>query len=224
MTVRAPSSLSVSTITLRFGSSARTRKMRLPPMPSIGLGMASPAASMKAARRAHRGSPASAARNRRTRQCDLLPEWSRSAAGRLKRAPLRARPVRAARSPSRIRCRRVGPCASGRHRRRRGAAWCRPSEYQHASSSASCSRTASASTPVSLAQASRLDRRRPDFVPARLRGPHHGDARILGGLERRQRIDDEENAHQAATATSAAGSVRSISIAAASAARRATTP
>ena len=34
----------------------------------------------------------------------------------------------------------------------------------------------------------------------RLRGPHRGDATVLGGLERRRRVGDEENAHQAATA------------------------
>ena len=35
-------------MTLRLGSSARTRKMDVPPMPSSGFTMASPCASMKA--------------------------------------------------------------------------------------------------------------------------------------------------------------------------------
>ena len=48
MMVRAVQQVSVSTMTLRLGSSRRTRKMELPPMPSSGFRMASPVASMKA--------------------------------------------------------------------------------------------------------------------------------------------------------------------------------
>jgi hypothetical protein len=46
--VRAPCWPTVSTITLRFASSARTRKIDVPPMPSSGFNMVSRCASMKA--------------------------------------------------------------------------------------------------------------------------------------------------------------------------------
>ena len=52
ITVRAPCWPTVSTITLRFGSSARTRNTDVPPMPSSGFTIVSRCASMNASIRA----------------------------------------------------------------------------------------------------------------------------------------------------------------------------
>ena len=81
----------VSTITLRFGSSVRTRKMLAPPMPSRCLSTVSPCSSINAWIRSGSRVTSVGATNCGNSVIASFSLWSRSAAGRLKtRAPLRS--------------------------------------------------------------------------------------------------------------------------------------
>jgi len=81
MIVRCPMSVSVSMMALRFGSSARTRKMPVPPMPSSGLRMASPMSSMKAFRSCAARAMSVGAVNCANSVMAIFSEWSRTERG-----------------------------------------------------------------------------------------------------------------------------------------------
>ena len=155
MIVRAPSCVSVSTITLRFGSSLRTRKIWLPPMPSSGFRMASRCASTKASSGAAWRVTSVGTANCGNSATASFSEWSRSACGRLTtRAPSasarESSQVEVTYSMSKGGSLRITTASKSRS----GTTW-RSRSTNHSASSAESSRwTASAHTPCSDDQCS----------------------------------------------------------------------